>query len=146
MAHNITSTGLLNSEVVHEMISYKPTKWTASTRMSVELLNNIEQGVYECAQELNKIGSWAKSASKPKYTAEEINAEPLGSLKAHEINGRAHEYLFGLKQDKLDQLNTSHEADVEELKKQISTMKAQITKLTTRIKALESGIVTEVEE
>lgn len=118
------------------MISYNKTKWTPTTVVTPSALNNIEEGIYTCVQELNKVGNWAKTDKKPEYTALEVGAEQKGSVQAHEISGTAHEYLFSLKQDTVD--SSSLITTINELQKQITTMKSQITKLTTRVKELEN--------
>lgn len=109
------------------MINYNKTKWTPTTVITSASLNNIEEGIYTCVQELNRVGNWAKTDKKPEYTALEVGAEQKGSVKAHEISGTAHEYLFSLQND-----------TIAELQKQITTMKSQITKLTTRVRELEN--------
>lgn len=110
------------------MINYKKSVWTTNTRLSAEALNNIENGIEECARTINELELKIKSLSDI-----DVSAQVNDLIAAHNINGQAHEVLFKL------MAATTADKELEDLKNQVTALKATNTKLTNRVKALENG-------
>lgn len=121
------------------MIEYKKTNWQKNTQLSPALFNNIENGIANCVAKLNRIGDWAETETKPKYTAEEVGAMSDRVIELHEMNGSAHSYLFTHHSHSAEAIDGLSEAlnTLNEIKSTLSTLKGSVTKLTTRVKALE---------
>ena len=124
------------------MIEYKKTNWQKNTQLSPALFNNIENGISACVEEINKVGEWAKSEDKPKYTADEVGAMSEKVIELHEMNGAAHDYLFTHHVHKADTVEGLAELieKLDEVRATLSTLKGSVTKLTTRVKVLEEKL------
>lgn len=110
------------------MINYKKSVWSTNTRLSAEALNNIESGIELCAKAINTLENKINALSNIA-----ISEQIQDSINVHNISGTAHATLFAL-------TNTSSNitSEIEELKKQIITLKTANTKLSNRVKELES--------
>ena len=63
--------------------------------------------LFKIKSEIEDIPDWAKSETKPKYTASEVGAEASGAVSAHNSSSEAHSALFGKKKDKPTTVNGS---------------------------------------
>ena len=124
------------------MIKYNRTIWQKNTQLNPNLFNNMENGIADCVEKLNKIGEWAEVQEKPKYTASEVGAMSAEVIQLHDMDGSAHNYLFTHHSHKPNSIEGLEEylVKIDEMKQTISTLKASVTKLTNRVKELEEKV------
>lgn len=111
------------------MINYKKNVWSTNTRLSAEALNNIENGIEMCADAINALEKKINSISNI-----DVTAQMNEMISSHNIDGSAHSTLFDLMSN-----SSSRDTSIEELKSQITVLKAANTKLSNRVKELENS-------
>ena len=83
------------------------------------------------------VPEWAKQPSKPNYTSQEVNAEPLGSVSSHNISELSHQDIRILIQELTMRLNSLADSDdntldqLSEIVAYIKSNKSLIDKITT---------------
>ena len=85
---------------------YIKTEWIDDvTPIDAERMNHIEDGIENATEQVESIGDWARTESKPAYTAQEVGADPAGSasqaVNTHNVSADAHQERFASKQDVL---------------------------------------------
>lgn len=119
------------------MINYNKNVWAKGSTVSIEKLNNIENGISSCANAINSI------LNKSGFSDSEFNSIVDKKIAAHNINFEAHNNRFDLKADKSHRHN--YGTKISNIEDRLSLLEEKIDVILSKINIDEDSEKEEIE-
>ena len=119
------------------MINYNKNVWSKGSTVSIEKLNNIENGISNCVNAINGI------LNKSGLSDSELNNIVDRKISAHNINFEAHNNRFDLKADKVHRHN--YGTKISNIEERLSLLEEKIDIILSKINIDEDNKEEEIE-
>lgn len=119
------------------MINYNKNVWAKGSTVSIEKLNNIENGISSCANAINGL------LNKSVFSDSELNNIVDRKIAAHNIDFEAHNNRFDLKADKVHRHN--YGTKISNIEDRLSLLEEKIDIILSKIDINEDSKEEEIE-
>ena len=119
------------------MVNYNKNVWAKGSTVSIEKLNNIENGISSCANAINGL------LNKSGFSDSELNNIVDRKIAAHNIDFEAHNNRFDLKADKAHRHN--YGTKISNIEDRLSLLEEKIDIILSKININEDSKEEEIE-